>query len=123
MKIPTGSGRPPLIFNFEDSNSDTRGLSAGTGLDINYPYGRAFFHPPSGRAADGRLLIDFLCEHLDTHYLSPYLDSLAISQMESTSQLLQGHSLVGSWVADCYKDTRSSPGSRSVGVLFLIYGG
>ncbi|KAG8374801.1 hypothetical protein BUALT_Bualt10G0033400 [Buddleja alternifolia] len=66
----------PVIFNFGDSNSDTGGLTAGLGLEAGYPYGRAFFNPPSGRASDGRLVIDFLCEYLNTHYLSPYLDSL-----------------------------------------------
>ncbi|KAL7160275.1 hypothetical protein ABFS83_01G083000 [Erythranthe nasuta] len=67
---------PPLIFNFGDSNSDTGGFTAGTGLVAGYPYGRAFFPRPTGRASDGRLVIDFLCENLDTRYLSPYLDSL-----------------------------------------------
>ncbi|KAK6137663.1 hypothetical protein DH2020_028589 [Rehmannia glutinosa] len=65
-----------VIFNFGDSNSDTGGLTAGLGLEAGYPYGRAFFRRPTGRASDGRLVIDFLCEYLDTHYLSPYLDSL-----------------------------------------------
>ncbi|KAL8552651.1 hypothetical protein ACS0TY_001367 [Phlomoides rotata] len=72
----SGCSGMPLIFNFGDSNSDTGGFSAGTGLEADYPYGRAFFHTPTGRASDGRLVIDFLCEHLDTKYLSPYLDSL-----------------------------------------------
>ncbi|CAA0842276.1 GDSL esterase/lipase [Striga hermonthica] len=66
----------PLIFNFGDSNSDTGGITAGLGLEFHYPYGRSFFRRPTGRASDGRLVIDFLCEHLDTKYLSPYLDSL-----------------------------------------------
>ncbi|GFQ07629.1 GDSL esterase/lipase lip-4 [Phtheirospermum japonicum] len=66
----------PVIFNFGDSNSDTGGQTAGLGLEAGYPYGRAFFRRPTGRVCDGRLVIDFLCEYLDTHYLSPYLDSL-----------------------------------------------
>ncbi|KAL0393411.1 UNVERIFIED_CONTAM: GDSL esterase/lipase LIP-4 [Sesamum latifolium] len=70
------SRKTSVIFNFGDSNSDTGGFVAGVGLDFAYPYGRAFFRRPTGRASDGRLLIDFLCEYLDTHYLSPYLDSL-----------------------------------------------
>ncbi|KAL0312741.1 UNVERIFIED_CONTAM: GDSL esterase/lipase LIP-4 [Sesamum radiatum] len=70
------SRKTPVIFNFGDSNSDTGGFVAGLGLDFAYPYGRSFFQRPTGRASDGRLVIDFLCEYLNTHYLSPYLDSL-----------------------------------------------
>ncbi|KAK4389394.1 GDSL esterase/lipase LIP-4 [Sesamum angolense] len=74
--LPQCSTKTPVIFNFGDSNSDTGGFVAGVGLEIAYPYSRAFFRRPTGRASDGRLVIDFLCEYLDTHYLSPYLDSL-----------------------------------------------
>ncbi|KAB2017287.1 hypothetical protein ES319_D08G152200v1 [Gossypium barbadense] len=66
----------PLIINFGDSNSDTGGL-AGTGLPIGLPHGITFFHRGTGRLGDGRLIIDFFCEHLNLSYLSPYLDSLA----------------------------------------------
>ncbi|KAK4435174.1 GDSL esterase/lipase LIP-4 [Sesamum alatum] len=66
----------PVIFNFGDSNSDTGGFVAGVGIEYGYPYGRAFFRRPTGRTSDGRLVIDFLCEYLSTHYLSPYLNSL-----------------------------------------------
>ncbi|XP_011081092.1 GDSL esterase/lipase LIP-4 isoform X2 [Sesamum indicum] len=76
LVLPQCTRKTPVIFNFGDSNSDTGGFVAGLGLDIAYPYGRAFFRRPTGRASDGRLVIDFLCEYLDTRYLSPYLDSL-----------------------------------------------
>ncbi|XP_010270892.1 PREDICTED: GDSL esterase/lipase At1g09390-like [Nelumbo nucifera] len=66
----------PVIFNFGDSNSDTGGLVAGLGYNIRLPYGRTFFQRSTGRLSDGRLVIDFLCESLNTSYLSPYLDSL-----------------------------------------------
>ncbi|KAK4418016.1 GDSL esterase/lipase LIP-4 [Sesamum alatum] len=66
----------PVIFNFGDSNSDTGGYSAALGFNFGYPDGRTFFHQPTGRLCDGRLVIDFLCENLKTSYLSPYLDSL-----------------------------------------------
>ncbi|KAG6645866.1 hypothetical protein CIPAW_08G153000 [Carya illinoinensis] len=52
--------RPPVIFNFGDSNSDTGGLVAGLGFPVNFPNGRAFFHRSTGRLSDGRLLIDLL---------------------------------------------------------------
>ncbi|CAL9153719.1 GDSL esterase/lipase LIP-4-like [Musa acuminata AAA Group] len=68
--------RRPVIFNFGDSNSDTGGLAAGLGLLLAQQEGRAFFHRPSGRLCDGRLVIDFLCESLHSSYLSPYMESL-----------------------------------------------
>lgn len=52
----------PVIFNFGDSNSDTGGYSAALGFNFGYPDGRAFFHQPTGRLCDGRLVIDFLCK-------------------------------------------------------------
>lgn len=67
--------RQPVIFNFGDSNSDTGGFVAASGLEFGYPYGRTFFHHPAGRASDGRLIIDFLCNNypssnMDCHYKS-----------------------------------------------------
>ncbi|XP_056170488.1 GDSL esterase/lipase At1g09390-like [Syzygium oleosum] len=68
--------RKPVIFNFGDSNSDTGGFSAALGINFALPDGRAFFHEATGQLCDGRLTIDFLCESLNTSYLSPYLGSL-----------------------------------------------
>ncbi|KAI3773218.1 hypothetical protein L6452_04423 [Arctium lappa] len=67
----------PLLINFGDSNSDTGGVLAGAGLPIGLPHGITFFHRGTGRFGDGRLILDFFCEHLKLSYLSPYLDSLA----------------------------------------------
>ena len=47
------------VFNFGDSNSDTGGFYAAFPRESG-PYGSTFFHKPSGRASDGRLVIDFL---------------------------------------------------------------
>jgi phospholipase/lecithinase/hemolysin len=66
----------PVIFNFGDSNSDTGGLVAGLGFPVNLPNGRTFFGRSTGRVSDGRLLIDLLCQSLNTSFLGPYLDSL-----------------------------------------------
>ncbi|GKV52492.1 hypothetical protein SLEP1_g59068 [Rubroshorea leprosula] len=49
----------PAIFNFGDSNSDTGGKSAAFHR-IPYPNGETFFHKPSGRYYDGKLIIDFI---------------------------------------------------------------
>ncbi|KAG9446581.1 hypothetical protein H6P81_012709 [Aristolochia fimbriata] len=58
----------PAIFNFGDSNS-------ATGTSLPSPYGQTFFGQPSGRASDGRLIIDFMAERLGLPYLNPYSES------------------------------------------------
>ncbi|XP_065859825.1 GDSL esterase/lipase At1g09390-like [Euphorbia lathyris] len=50
----------PVVFTFGDSNTDTG----------------AYFDKPSGRLCDGRLTVDFLCESLNSTYLTPYLEPL-----------------------------------------------
>ncbi|KAG2324614.1 hypothetical protein Bca52824_007342 [Brassica carinata] len=71
------SRKKPILINFGDSNSDTGGVLAGVGLPIGLPHGITFFHRGTGRLGDGRLILDFFCEHLKLPYLSPYLDSLS----------------------------------------------
>lgn len=74
---PTTSARSQVvIFNFGDSNSDTGGWAAAFGMSIALPQGRTYFRRPTGRLSDGRLVIDFLCESLNTPHLSPYLKAL-----------------------------------------------
>ncbi|XP_057439063.1 GDSL esterase/lipase At1g09390-like [Lotus japonicus] len=68
---------PAVLFVFGDSNSDTGGLTSGLGFPINLPNGRTFFHRSTGRLSDGRLVIDLLCQSLNTRFLTPYLDSLS----------------------------------------------
>ncbi|PIA51644.1 hypothetical protein AQUCO_01100481v1 [Aquilegia coerulea] len=65
----------PAIFNFGDSNSDTGGLSAAFG-QVSAPAGETYFHTPSGRYSDGRLVIDFIAESFGLPYLSAYLDAV-----------------------------------------------
>ncbi|CAN1219352.1 GDSL esterase/lipase At1g09390 [Linum perenne] len=72
--------KPPVIFNFGDSNSDTGALLAGLGFPINPPNGRTFFGASAGRLSDGRLILDFLCQSLNTSFLTPYMDSLSGSK-------------------------------------------
>ncbi|CAM8959244.1 unnamed protein product [Rhodiola kirilowii] len=66
------------MFNFGDSNSDTGGRSAAL-MEIGSPNGETFFHHPSGRGCDGRLVIDFIAEELKLPHLDAYLDSLGTS--------------------------------------------
>uniref|UniRef100_A0A803N2Y6 Uncharacterized protein n=1 Tax=Chenopodium quinoa TaxID=63459 RepID=A0A803N2Y6_CHEQI len=71
-----GSQERPLLINLGDANSDTGGVLAGAGLPIGLPHGITFFHRGTGQFGDGRLIIDFYCEHLNLGYLTPYLESL-----------------------------------------------
>lgn len=75
--VSSGCSKPAVVFVFGDSNSDTGGLVSGLGFPVNLPNGRTFFHRSTGRLSDGRLVIDFLCESLNTRFLTPYLDSMS----------------------------------------------
>ncbi|KAK9161381.1 hypothetical protein Syun_007722 [Stephania yunnanensis] len=66
----------PAVFNFGDSNSDTGGLVAGVAESLDPPHGQIYFHKPSGRFCDGRLIIDYLMDAMDLPFLNPYLDSI-----------------------------------------------
>uniref|UniRef100_A0A5B7BHY8 Putative Esterase isoform 2 n=1 Tax=Davidia involucrata TaxID=16924 RepID=A0A5B7BHY8_DAVIN len=68
-------GDIPAIYNFGDSNSDSGGIAAAF-FPMAAPCGETFFRRPVGRASDGRLIIDFIAEHLKLPYLSAYLDSI-----------------------------------------------
>ncbi|KAK8662592.1 hypothetical protein V6N13_092162 [Hibiscus sabdariffa] len=71
------------IFSFGDSITDTGNLLAVSRSESRRlpssafpPNGRTFFHRPSGRRCDGRLIIDFLAEALGFPFLPPYYGSL-----------------------------------------------
>ncbi|KAJ4818504.1 GDSL esterase/lipase [Rhynchospora pubera] len=67
------------IFSFGDSHTDTGNINilakklARSVYSDNLPYGQTFFHRPSGRYSDGRLIVDFLAEEFGLPYLKPYL--------------------------------------------------
>ncbi|KAL4275036.1 hypothetical protein AHAS_Ahas20G0067000 [Arachis hypogaea] len=68
------------IYSFGDSIADTgnlyydtEDLSPSTYLVLDPPYGDTFFHFPTGRFSDGRLIIDFLAEQIGVPLLKPYL--------------------------------------------------
>ncbi|KAF5205417.1 GDSL esterase/lipase [Thalictrum thalictroides] len=56
------------IYAFGDSYTDTGNTKS------NLPYGMTFFHKPSNRLSDGRLVIDFVTETLHLPYLTSYLN-------------------------------------------------
>ncbi|KAK8671895.1 hypothetical protein V6N13_038478 [Hibiscus sabdariffa] len=67
------------IFSFGDSMMDTGNLLAVSRSESRRlsssafpPNGCTFFHRPSGRLCDGRLIIDFLAEGLGVPFLPPY---------------------------------------------------
>ncbi|XP_050377858.1 GDSL esterase/lipase At3g48460 [Argentina anserina] len=65
------------IYAFGDSFTDTgntRSVSGPSGFGHvgNPPYGITFFHHPTNRYSDGRLVIDFIAESLSLPYLQPY---------------------------------------------------
>ena len=60
----------PAIYNFGDSNSDTGAVFAAfTG--VKPPNGISFFGSLSGRASDGRLIIDFMSKQ-SIVYIFPF---------------------------------------------------
>ncbi|KAG2303825.1 hypothetical protein Bca52824_032476 [Brassica carinata] len=79
------SSEPPCpryksIISFGDSITDTGNFVHLS--DVNHlpqaaflPYGETFFHHPSGRYSDGRLIIDFIAEFLGLPYVPPYFGS------------------------------------------------
>lgn len=88
----------PVIFNFGDSNSDTGGLAAGLGFPVNPPNGRTFFGRSTGRLSDGRLVIDFLCQSVNTSLLSPYLDSVGSNFQNGANFAVVGSSTLPKYV-------------------------
>ncbi|PON85275.1 Lipase [Trema orientale] len=65
------------IFAFGDSFTDTGNTGSvsgpsGFGHVSNPPYGITFFHRPTNRYSDGRLVIDFVAQSLSLPYLPPY---------------------------------------------------
>ncbi|CAI0439407.1 unnamed protein product [Linum tenue] len=84
----SAAGRPaggPItsIFSFGDSIADTGNhcyLLFRAGKRANncfLPYGETFFRRPTGRSCDGRLIIDFIAEHLGLPLVPPYFGGSA----------------------------------------------
>ncbi|KAL8494998.1 hypothetical protein ACS0TY_019239 [Phlomoides rotata] len=63
------------IFNFGDSNSDTGGFYAAFPAE-RLPFGMTYFKKPTGRATDGRVILDFLAQALGLPFVCPYLQSI-----------------------------------------------
>ncbi|RWR96951.1 GDSL esterase/lipase [Cinnamomum micranthum f. kanehirae] len=70
------------IYSFGDSLTDTGNTHSSEELMAfshvsEPPYGMTYFHRPTNRFSDGRLVIDFLAQTLGFPLLPPYRDSTA----------------------------------------------
>ncbi|XP_042397329.1 sinapine esterase-like [Zingiber officinale] len=64
------------IFSFGASVVDTGNsliLTGNSSLASRLPYGQTFFHRPTGRFSDGRLIIDFIAQAMGLPLVKPYL--------------------------------------------------
>uniref|UniRef100_A0ACD5W4U8 Uncharacterized protein n=1 Tax=Avena sativa TaxID=4498 RepID=A0ACD5W4U8_AVESA len=72
-----GGTRYSGIFSFGDSLTDTGNslhlAATRSGPTSRPPYGETFFHHPTGRASDGRLVVDFIVDALGIPNPRPYL--------------------------------------------------
>ncbi|KAK7266098.1 hypothetical protein RIF29_18738 [Crotalaria pallida] len=82
----------PAVYNFGDSNSDTGAISAAF-TAVQPPNGESFFGSLSGRASDGRLIIDFIAEELKLPYLSAYLNSVGSNYRHGANFATGGSSI------------------------------
>ncbi|KAL1357049.1 hypothetical protein HN51_009046 [Arachis hypogaea] len=83
----------PAIYNFGDSNSDTGAVSAAF-TSVQPPNGETFFGTLSGRASDGRLIIDFITEELKLPYVSAYLNSVGSNYRHGANFATGGSSIL-----------------------------
>ncbi|KAF8756803.1 hypothetical protein HU200_011039 [Digitaria exilis] len=69
------SGCYKRLFSFGDSISDAGNLGiVNPNISaLAFPYGETFFHRPTGRCSDGRLIVDFVAEELRLPFLKPFL--------------------------------------------------
>ncbi|GJZ81358.1 SGNH hydrolase-type esterase domain-containing protein [Tanacetum coccineum] len=74
-----GNGCYTSIISFGDSLTDTGNAKQVASIIhqqyscSNPPYGVTFFHEPTGRCSDGRLIIDFLAESLGLPFIQPIM--------------------------------------------------
>lgn len=62
VSYPAGTCRYTRLFSLGDSLTDAgnfASLSANRSV-LTFPYGETFFHRPTGRYCDGRLIVDFV---------------------------------------------------------------
>ncbi|XP_047309469.1 GDSL esterase/lipase At3g48460-like [Impatiens glandulifera] len=82
ITVSSASATFRKIYAFGDSYTDTGNTDSSTAPSgFNHvsspPYGMTFFHRPTNRYSDGRLMIDFVAEYLSLPLLPPYRDAKA----------------------------------------------
>ncbi|CAN0840539.1 GDSL esterase/lipase At3g48460, partial [Linum grandiflorum] len=82
------------IYAFGDSFTDTGntrsvGPGGGFGHVSSPPYGFTFFHRPTNRYSDGRLVIDFVTQSLNLPFLPPYMN--LVHQQEPKTDVSGDH--------------------------------
>lgn len=83
------------IYAFGDSFTDTGNTHSATaplafGHVSNPPYGTTFFHRPTNRYSDGRLVVDFLSASLSLPFLPPYLVPSSVSSPHGVNFAVAG---------------------------------
>ncbi|KAM7478717.1 hypothetical protein LguiA_026930 [Lonicera macranthoides] len=78
LNVQCSLGCYTAIFGFGDSLTDTGNLVLLSPPDKPPhmglpPYGETFFHRPTGRSSDGRLVIDFIAEYFGLPLAPPYI--------------------------------------------------
>ncbi|KAL8228715.1 hypothetical protein R6Q57_013615 [Mikania cordata] len=91
------------IISFGDSLADTGNLKQ---LTINSnsppphflfpPYGETFFHNPTGRCSNGRLIIDFIAESFGMPLIPPYEVVGVIKKGQGVNLAVAGATALGS---------------------------
>ncbi|PWA79878.1 Lipase, GDSL [Artemisia annua] len=67
------------IISFGDSLADTgnaKQLAIFENVELHFmffPYGETYFHNPTGRCSNGRLIVDFVAESLGLPFIPPYV--------------------------------------------------
>ncbi|CAH9140390.1 unnamed protein product [Cuscuta epithymum] len=85
----------PVIFNFGDSNSDTGTyfIMHGRISQISQTLAQSLSIQTQGRMSDGQLVLDFFCESLNAHYLSPFLESIDANFTNGVNFAMSGSSI------------------------------
>ncbi|WOL01477.1 hypothetical protein Cni_G10193 [Canna indica] len=92
LLVLSAAGCYPSIFSFGDSLADTGNLLSTSPNDQSGcpPYGMTFFHHPTGRCSDGRLIVDFIAEAMGLPLLPPFLEIMNSSSAQEVEELRKG---------------------------------